>query len=117
MGLGSWYHVNDKNMRKVWRQEPVQNAAPYVGWVEYVVEDQGNSEKAEQTFSTLKGFKITMRSMTSSAAYFFLYYVTQTMNARFADELAKENKNPVPHYGIWSRVVGKSGTPGFFLGT
>lgn len=63
-------------------------------WFEYVLEDHGNTEVAEQTFSKLLKYKGVMRNMRMWHALFFLTIMVEHLNHDTHCGLVRSGKNP-----------------------
>jgi len=68
---------------------------------QYTVQDNGNTEVAEQTFTSIRGFAGPMRNMTANMAVFYFKEMITAHNLRIDGTLAKKNLNPSPvHHSL-----------------
>mmetsp|Transcript_31930 Transcript_31930/g.51123 ORF Transcript_31930/g.51123 Transcript_31930/m.51123 type:complete len:226 (-) Transcript_31930:149-826(-) len=65
-----------------------------IRWFEYVLEDDGDTEVAEQTFSRLRKYKGVMRNMRMWHAMFYLNIMIEHANHDIHCKLVRTGKNP-----------------------
>jgi|AntAceMinimDraft_1070359.scaffolds.fasta_scaffold27203_1 hypothetical protein len=79
---------------KLWTWQFQEGLLHEFRWYEYVLEDYGNTEAAEQKFSQIRKYKGVLRNMRMYYALFYLSIMIEHNNHDTHCNLIRDGKNP-----------------------